>query len=196
MQVLLKRYQPNTFGTMNSVSDTLLPVIFCCGLLRRLRTSDLSSFQAYRSIPELGRYQGWSPMSEAKTLAFLNEMNTAPLFTPGEWVQLGIAELGTEGLIGDIGLFLATDERTAEVGFTLEPTAQGRGIATAAVRAAVQLLFAAKEVQQVLGVTDSRNAASVRLLKRAGFHHKESRHAVFRGEPCSEEVYVLPRNKH
>jgi RimJ/RimL family protein N-acetyltransferase len=180
---------------MQSVRDALLPISFSGGLLRRVLPSDLPAFQAYRAIPELGRYQAWSPMSETEALAFLNEMHTAHLFTPGKWLQLGIVEPGTERLIGDIGLFLAADERTAEIGFTLEPPAQGRGIATAAVRAALQLLFAATAVQHVLGITDSRNTASVRLLKRAGFQHKESRHASFRGEPCSEDVYVLPRNE-
>src|SRR3954465_8415769 len=178
---------------MQSVSHVLLPINFSGGLLRRLLPSDLPSFQAYRAIPELGHYQAWSPMSESEALAFLEKMHPAALFTPGGWVQPGRAEPPPERLSGDIGLFLAADGRTAEVGFTLEPAAQGRGIATAAVRAAVQLLFAATTVQQVLGITDSRNTASVRLLKRVGFQHKESRYAIFRGEPCSEEVYALPR---
>jgi hypothetical protein len=52
--------------------------------LRRLSVSDLAAFQAYRSDPELGRYQGWSPMSEPEARAFLEEMNGVPLFRPGE----------------------------------------------------------------------------------------------------------------
>ena len=133
-------------------------------------------------------------MSEAEVMAFLNEMNAAPLFTPGEWVQLGIEEPNIERLVGDIGLFLGADELAAEIGFTLEPAAQGRGIATAAVRTAVQLLFATTKVQHVRGITDSRNGASVRLLERAGFRHGNTQQTVFRGEPFSEEVYVLQRS--
>ena len=133
-------------------------------------------------------------MPEAEAAAFLSKMNSAPLFTPGQWVQLGIAEPAGERLIGDIGLFLAEDERSAEIGFTLEPTFQGRGIATGAVRAAIHLLFVGTRVEQVLGITDSRNAASIRLLKRVGFYHRENRHNVFRGELCLEEVYACPRN--
>src|SRR5437868_765051 len=34
-------------AAMHSASDALLPINFAAGLLRRLRTSDLSSFQAY-----------------------------------------------------------------------------------------------------------------------------------------------------
>lgn len=171
-----------------------LPQPFQGGLLRRLRTGDLSAFQAYRSIPELGRYQGWSPLTDGAAAAFLAEMSTAPLFSLGEWVQLGIAEPDTDRLVGDIGLFVSADGLTGEIGFTLAPAAQGRGIATAAVRQALQLLFRVTPVQRVFGITDSRNAASIRLLMRVGFRHQESRSTSFRGEPCVEEVYVLARD--
>ena len=179
---------------MHNQSATQLPRALPGGLLRRLRTGDLAAFQAYRSIPELGRYQGWTPMSEAEAAAFLAEMSEAPLFTPGDWVQLGIAQPESGQLIGDIGIFLSADGLTGELGFTLAPGAQGRGTATAAVRQALQIVFGLTSVKQVLGVTDSRNVASIRLLERVGFRHHESRNAVFRGQPCGEEVYVLPRN--
>jgi RimJ/RimL family protein N-acetyltransferase len=133
-------------------------------------------------------------MSEAEAVAFLAEMSEALLFTPGEWVQLGIAEPAADQLIGDVCIFLAADGLTAELGFTLATAAQGRGIATAAVRQALHVLFSITSVRQVLGITDSRNVESVRLLERVGFHHREIRSTVFRGEPCSEEVYVLLRN--
>lgn len=134
-------------------------------------------------------------MSESEASAFLTRMNTAPLFSPGEWIQLGIAELVTERLIGDIGIFVADDESTAQIGFTLEPQSQGRGIATAAVRETVRLLFEATKVRQVFGITDDRNRASIRLLERTGFQYKENRDAIFRGEACREKVYVLARQE-
>jgi len=178
---------------MPPLADSLLPIQFAGGCLRRLRRSDLGAFQAYRSIPELGRYQGWSPMSEAEALAFLVEMEATALFQPGRWVQLGIADPSSEVLLGDIGLRLSEDSQTAEVGFTLSPLAQGRGVASAAVRAALQLLFRATPVSLVVGITDARNTRSVRLLERLGFQGRETRKAIFRGEECIEQVFVLPR---
>ena len=178
---------------MHTQSATQLPSAFPGGVLRRLRTSDLAPFQAYRSDPELGRFQGWSAMSEAEAVAFLAKMNEAALFTPGDWVQLGIAEPEADQLIGDIGIFVSADGLTGELGFTLALDAQGRGIATAAVRQALQVLFCLTSVKQVLGITDSRNVGSIRLLERVGFRRHESRSTVFRGEACIEEVYVLPR---
>jgi len=129
-------------------------------------------------------------MPDAEAAVFLADMSRAPLFAPGAWIQLGIAERPAGPLVGDVGLFLSADGRSAEVGFTLAPAAQGRGIATAAVRESVRLLAAVTTAQRVLGITDHRNGASVRVLERAGFRLHERRDVVFRGEPCTEHVYV------
>jgi RimJ/RimL family protein N-acetyltransferase/catechol 2,3-dioxygenase-like lactoylglutathione lyase family enzyme len=171
----------------------VLPREFAGGRLRRLRPGDLQAFQTYRALPELGRYQGWSVMPETQALAFLDKMNRAPLFTPGQWVQLGIAESPGDVLVGDIGLHLSNDGATGEVGFTLQPSAQGRGLAGRAVQVALDLLFSATATSQVLGITDARNHPSIRLLERLGFGLVEARELVFRGEPCTEKVYALPR---
>lgn len=171
--------------------ESLLPREFPGGRLRRLRREDCESFQAYRRLPELNRYQGGSPMSDPEALAFLIEMGQAPLFAPGRWVQLGIAEPSADSLIGDIGLYLSADGGTGQVGYRLHPSAQGRGIASRAVREAVQLLFTTTEVTEVLGITDARNLSSIRLLERLGFQHRQTRCALFRGEPCTEKIYTL-----
>jgi aminoglycoside 6'-N-acetyltransferase len=175
--------------------SALLPREFLGGRIRRLHPGDLAAFQAYRAVPGLGRFQGWSPMAESAALAFLEEMNTAPLFVPGAWIQLGIEAPPNGPLVGDIGLFLAADGRHAEIGFTLAPAAQGRGIATAAVAEAVRLVFVATGARRVFGITDSRNRPSARLLERVGFRRQEDRSAVFRGEPCTEQVYALSREQ-
>jgi RimJ/RimL family protein N-acetyltransferase len=162
-------------------------------VLRRLRGSDLRAFQAYRGDPVLGRYQGWSPMPDDAAQAFLADMSSAPLLQPGEWLQLGIADATGERLIGDIGLCLAAAGDEVEVGFTLSRPAQGRGIATAAVRAALALVFAHSPAARATAITDARNTASIRLLERLGMQRVDSRTAVFRGEACVEHVYGLRR---
>lgn len=173
--------------------ETLLPREFPGGRLRRMLPRDHAAFQAYRALPELGRYQGWSPMSDAEAFAFIEDMQRAPLFTPGQWVQLGIAAPESDLLVGDIGVYLSDDGTSGEIGFTLHPAAQGRGIAGRAVREAAKLLFANTGAQRLLGITDERNLPSIRLLQRAGFSCMETREVVFRGEACTERVYVLAR---
>ena len=174
------------------MSEATLPRAFGAGILRRLATTDLPAFQAYRCDAELGRFQGWSPMPDDEAAAFLAEMSEAPLFRPGEWIQLGIAD--AEGrLLGDLGLLLDADGHEAEIGFTLARSAHGRGIATAAAREAIALTFASTAVEQVRGITDARNTASVRVMERLGMRRVQTRETVFRGEACTEAVHALAR---
>lgn len=173
--------------------EPLLPRGFPGGLLRRLHAGDLAAFQAYRALPELGRYQGWSPMTDEDARRFIDEVHDAPLFVPGQWMQLGIAETVTDALVGDIGLYLSADGSAGEIGFTLQPSSQGRGLATAAVREALRLFFAATDADSLQGITDERNQPSIRLLERLGFALLERRQVVFKGEPCTERVYALAR---
>jgi RimJ/RimL family protein N-acetyltransferase len=179
---------------LTAVGTDLLPRFGPDVALRRLAASDLAAFQAYRSEPGLGRYQGWSALSDDAARAFLEEMNAAPLFRPGRWIQLGIADPQTLALLGDVGLFLSEDAAQAEIGFTLSGAAQGRGVATAAVRESLRLIFERTPVLQVVAITDARNLASVRLLERIGMRRQAERRVPFRGEPCIEYVYVLARD--
>lgn len=161
--------------------------------LRRLRAEDLSAFQSYRQDPEVGRYQGWRPQSDADALAFITAMTMAPVFPRAEWVQLGIAERTTYELIGDIGVCVAADAAQAEIGFSLSRMAQGRGLAHEALGLATRLLFETTLVREIIGITDARNAPSIALLERLGMRRSASVEALFRGEPCVEHTYVLHR---
>ena len=175
----------------------LLPIAGARVLLRRLRPGDLAAFQAYRADPALGRYQGWTAMADAAARDFLAEMTEAPFCTPGAWFQLGIADrVGRAGdtLIGDIGLYLAADARSLEIGFTLASPQHGRGLAAEAVTLAIAAVFAHTPAQRVLGITDTRNTPSIRLLQRLGFRPLTTLSAVFRGEPCTEQHFVLHRS--
>lgn len=160
-------------------------------LLRRLSATDLAAFQHYRHDPEVGRWQGWTPKTDADALAFLNEMAAIPLFAQGQWTQLGIADASTGALLGDIGIHISTDGRGAEFGFSLARAAQGRGIAAAAVGAAIAMVFEQTGAEHISAQTDARNTACVRLLQRLGATRVARIDTEFRGEPCEEWRYRL-----
>lgn len=161
--------------------------------LRRLRADDLPAFQAYRADPEVGRWQGWQPMDDAAASAFLAEMAAAGFCPAGAWCQIAIADAASDALLGDIGLHLAEDGALLEIGYTLARAAQGAGRASEALRLALGAVFAHTSATRVRGVTDVRNAPSVRLLQRLGFQCVATQDAVFRGEPCREQVFELER---
>jgi RimJ/RimL family protein N-acetyltransferase len=82
-----------------------------------------------------------------------------------------------------------------EIGFTLSPGAQGRGIGTAAVREVIDLVFRFTGAGRVVGITDARNLPSIRLLERVGMRRVDSGEAMFRGEPCVEHRYAIDRGE-
>jgi [ribosomal protein S5]-alanine N-acetyltransferase len=143
----------------------------------------LDAFQAYRHDEEVGRYQGWEPWSATKALTFLEAMSTVDLLDPGTWCQVGIAARESEGLIGDIGMCVRLKEHQAEIGFSLNAQWQGRGLATEAIGLATDLLFEQTAVDQIVCITDARNLAANRLLRRMRMDHVRTEDALFRGEP-------------
>ncbi len=170
-----------------------LPRAGACTLLRRLAPTDLAAFQSYRQDSEVGKYQGWTAQSDDLAAKFILEMQHAALFCPGQWLQLGISKHDSNLLIGDIGVFLAADKKHAEIGFSLSASAQGRGLATDAVRTAIALVFECTEAKQIIGITDARNLASIKLLERVGMQRSASAEAIFRGAPCIEYTYDIEK---
>ena len=161
--------------------------------LRRLAARDLVEFQRYRHDSQVGRYQGWSPVTDPEALVFLEEMQAALLFQPGKWCQVGIADVATDLLIGDIGINIAHDEQTAEIGFSLSRNSQGVGLAAEAVSGMIRLVFERTDVSRVCAITDSRNYPCIRLLERIGMRHVDTLEAQFRDAPCLEYVFEICR---
>ena len=56
-----------------------------------------------------------------------------------------------------------------EVGYILHPDHWGQGIAGEAVRAAIDHVFATRDLDDLTADVDPDNAASIRLLERLGF---------------------------
>ena len=162
-------------------------------VLRRLALTDLPSFQLYRRDSRVGLYQAWEPQSDLDASLFVTEMSRVPLFPRGQWVQLAIADRVTDVLIGDVGICVAADLETAEIGFTLSVPAQGRGLGTEAVRSVIDLVFDHAPVGQIVAITDARNQASIRLLQRVGMRRVATTQAIFRGSPCTEYRYAKLR---
>ena len=74
-------------------------------------------------------------------------------------------------IVGDLGTHGPPDsDGCVEIGYSLAPSAWGKGIGTAAVAALVRCLAAVPGICRLTAVTGARNTASRRLLERQGFH--------------------------
>ncbi len=154
--------------------------------LRRMRVSDLKDFLAYRTDPEVARYQGWDPMTVAEAEAFLSQMQAATFFIPGEWFQMGI-EYGQPGsLVGDIGIYVNPTQTEAEIGISLHTAYQGKGIASKAISLALDTIFDSTPVCKVVANTDVLNQKAQGLFERLDFRLVEERDVVYQGVACRE----------
>lgn len=142
-------------------------------VLRRLDPSDAEAVYAYRSDPEVSRFQSWAPASVLEIRSFIERMSTFDPLSPGEWFQLGII-LAAEGkLVGDCGLQArADDRRQVEVGITVAPAFQRLGIAVEALTAVFGYLFTNTETHRVFCSVDPGNDASLNLLKKIGMRRE------------------------
>ena len=101
--------------------------------------------------------------------------------------------------VGGIGFVLGSDvERlSAEIGYWLGEAVWGRGLATAALRAVTRHAFDAYGLNRVFAVPFARNAASVRVLEKAGFVREGvlRRSAIKAGVVLDQVLYAIIREE-
>lgn len=166
--------------------------------LRRFTAADLPAFVAYRSDPQVARYQSWDGCTPDQADAFLAEQDGLRPGTPGAWFQFALEPRAGGALLGDCALHVhAEDPRLGTIGYTLARGAQGHGYATEAVRALLDYAFATLGLHRVCATTDCRNAPSVALLERVGMRREAHllQHVWFKGGWCDEYVYALLRHE-
>jgi RimJ/RimL family protein N-acetyltransferase len=106
-------------------------------VLRPLQFGDVPAFAAYRSDPDVARYQSWdTTYSTTDAEQLVAAQRDVALGDPGPWVQLAAIDRVAGALCGDCAVQVAIDQPlTAEVGVTFAPAMQGSGLATEALRA-------------------------------------------------------------
>ncbi len=140
-------------------------------ILRRFRPGDAPALAAYRSDPEVARYQSWTPPLSADAAAELVAVLAAGDPRQPGWFQYAIEHRAERCLIGDVGVRLDDNLMQADLGFTLAAGWQGRGYASEAVRTVLGYLFD-QGLHRVSAECDARNERSARLLERVGFRRE------------------------
>ncbi len=163
--------------------------------LRKLCVSDFGVFHAYRSDPEVARFQGWWPMSEDAAMKFLCEHGARTGLKSGGWVQLAIADAASDRLLGDIGLWLSHDNSEAELGITVAPHEQGRGVGRDAMRAGLAVLFGLPTMTRVCANADALNMPCRRMLVAAGFREFGTAEVFVKEQACLEHQYAVTRDQ-
>ncbi|MBB5235267.1 GNAT family N-acetyltransferase [Deinococcus budaensis] len=160
-------------------------------VLRSLELADAPALTAYRNHPDVARYQGWRlPYSLEEAEALISAMRNR---VPGQegWTQLALADALSGELLGDFAV--RGEGEQAEIGVTLAPQAQGRGLALEGLCRLLAQLFGSPGLRRVYASIDPRNRRAASLLSRAGFRHEGTTLASYlhRGQWTDEATYAL-----
>jgi len=162
-------------------------------ILRRFTGADAEAFAAYRSLPEVARFQSWdAPYPLERAQGLIGWLLDHHPDEPGEWFQLAIAGRDDPAtLLGDCGFRARADEPAiVDVGFTLHPAAQGRGYATEAIAELLRYLFADRGKHKVCADCDTRNDPSWRLMERLGFRREGMLRESYRDGAAWADEYL------
>ncbi|WP_244304256.1 GNAT family N-acetyltransferase [Streptomyces lydicus] len=146
-------------------------------------------------MPEVCRYLYWGPFDEEGSRASVAaKAARTTLRESGDVLQFAVVVRETGTLVGDVTFVLTSREhRQGGIGYVFDPAHTGRGYATEASRALLELAFEQLRLHRVQAELDGRNTASARLLERLGMrregHLRENE--FLDGEWSDEVVYAM-----
>lgn len=137
-------------------------------VLRAYRDTDVDATLAYYGDHEVSRFLLTEPFTRADAeQAVAQRIRRTSPQQAGDKLALVVEH--DARLVGDIVLEFKGDLMSiAEVGWVFHPAAGGRGFATEAARAVVDLAFQRYAVHRVVAQLDARNVTSARLCERLG----------------------------
>ena len=134
--------------------------------LRPYRAEDVEAMFALYSDPRVMRYWSFPPWTEVAQARTYLERALAGMDS-GEIFPWAIADRDSDVLIGALTLFsLHVEQLRAEVGYSLSPDHQGRGLAAEALRCGLACAIDNLGLVRIEADIDPRNEPSARLLEK------------------------------
>jgi RimJ/RimL family protein N-acetyltransferase len=166
--------------------------------LRPLTDQDVDALVAYRGDVGVCKYLPFEPMNgDAIARLLAGDLGRKDITAEGQGLTFGVEVAAGGRLIGDVVLFVKSVRHAGgEIGYVFHPDVAGRGYATEACSAVLDLAFDTSKglgLHRVVARMDARNEASARLAARLGMrreaHHRSSR--LVNGEWADLVVYAL-----
>lgn len=168
-------------------------------ILRPYTPADLDALYAIHRLPQVARYLYWEPRDREQTREALErKINETALLEEGQSLTLAVELAATGELLGDVLLvWHSRAQRSGEIGYVFHPGHHGRGYATEAARAVLELGFEGLDLHRLIGRLDARNEASARVLEKLGMRREAHfvDNEIVKGEWTSELVYAVLRRE-
>ena len=162
-------------------------------ILRLMTPGDVDDVHAYQSREDVCRYL----LHEARTRdevveAVAKYVAATTLAAEDDWIEPAIELDGR--VIGHMYLRITSLESLgAEIGWTLHPDFFGKGYASEAATATLDLAFGELGLHRVRAELDPRNDASIALCRRLGMREEAFfvKDLMFRGDWAGTGVYAV-----
>ena len=163
--------------------------------LREVRDSDAAALFAIHSDARVMRYwsyPAWTELAQAEQKIADIQRQRREL----DMLVWAIADADSDLLVGSSAIFyMDLAQARAEVGYSLHPDWQGRGLASEALQLVLGYVFNELGLRRIEADIDPRNLPSCRLVERFGFVRegllRERWHV--NGETCDSAIYGLLR---
>jgi RimJ/RimL family protein N-acetyltransferase len=158
--------------------------------IRRARASDAHLLASWRGMAELRRYQPLVPLPPGELRRRLSREGGSSLDSERGYRITWIVEVDGAGA-GWVSLFnIDWIHRTARLGFSVAPWAQGKGVGRRGVGLVLDRAVGRGLLRRVEADCDVDNIASQRLLERLGFQ-REGRLRAFAAMPQGRRDFFL-----
>jgi [ribosomal protein S5]-alanine N-acetyltransferase len=138
-------------------------------LLRQITTADVNEMYAMRSNAAVMKYIP-RPLAKNHEEALEHIKLLQDNLEKNLGINWGITIKGNPTLVGLIGHFrIRWENFRSEVGYMLLPVYHGKGIATEAIKLAVEYGFNEMKMHSLEGIIAPENIASSRVLEKNGF---------------------------
>lgn len=164
--------------------------------LRSFQETDADAIFAYRSLEDIAKYQYWEPYNYEDTLNFIKNNLNSDLSNKETWVGLAIIDKSYQKLIGDCAIRI--NKNDAEIGCNISPEYQKFRYAKEALSLLIDYCFKNNAIDEIFGITDSGNTASIRLMQSMQMVKSDEfeEQIVCKGCISIEHKYFIKRSRY
>jgi RimJ/RimL family protein N-acetyltransferase len=163
--------------------------------LRPYELGDLGFLHDLFRREDVCRYLRWEPMDIDQARALLDRrLRQTHIDEDSDAILLAAVDLETSRVIGEFMLRVTnTQSRQGEIGWSIHPDAQGRGLATEGAREMLRLGFDELGLHRIMADCDPRNVASFRVMERLGMRREAQfiENEFLKGEWIGEIVCAM-----
>ncbi len=158
--------------------------------VRPVQLEDAAAWARYACLPEVREHTSSTATTTDDVAAVIQRTLTGE---PNAPIHFVIQPQGGDAIVASVGFHTVSAlNRTAEISYDVTPSHWGRGIASAACRAATLWGFQARQWHRVQATTLLPNLRSQRVLERCGFQREGllRNFRIVRGQPADYWLFA------